>query len=82
MSCWNRTTTNLRSGTLYSYNTNLGDPKNLTTETHYSTNSYSTRNQNMVKGIAEYERIVSHIESYTGKLDFCPRVDDLAAIFI
>ena len=81
MSCWNRTTTNLRSGTLYSYNTNLGDPKNLTTDTHYSTNSYSTRNQNMIKGIAEYERIVSHIESYTGKLDFCPRVDDLAATY-
>ena len=81
MSCWNRTTTNLRSGTLYSYNTNLGDPKNLTTDTHYSTNSYSTRNQNMVKGIAEYERIVSHIEVYTGKLDFCPHVDDLAATY-
>jgi len=81
MSCWNRTTTHLRSGILYSYNTNLGDPKNLTTETHYSTNSYSTRNQNMIKGIAEYERIVSHIESYTGKLDFCPRVDDLAATY-
>ena len=81
MSCWNRTTTHLCSGILYSYNTNLGDPKNLTTDTHYSTNSYSTRNQNMVKGIAEYDRIVSHIESYNGKLDFCPHVDDLAATY-
>ena len=70
MSCFTRTTHNLRSGVMYQYNLNLGNPANLTTKTHYSAS------------VAEYERILAHIEKYAGqKLNFCPSVDDLAATY-
>ena len=81
MSCFSYKNISLKGGSLHQYNTNLGDPRNLTTKTHYSTNSYSTLNYNYAYGVAEYERILAHIESFTGKLNFCPHVVDLAATY-
>tara|TARA_R110000751_G_scaffold185851_1_gene292308 strand:- start:113 stop:991 length:879 start_codon:yes stop_codon:yes gene_type:complete len=81
MSCFSYKNISLRSGNLHQYNTNLGDPRLLTTKTHYSTNVYSTNNYNNAYGVAEYERILGIIEGYTGKLDFCPHVNDLAATY-
>ena len=81
MSCFSYRSISLNAGSLHQYNTNLGDPRNLTKETHYSTNTYSTLNYNYAYGVKEYERILAHIETYTGKLDFCPHVNDLAATY-
>ena len=81
MSCFSYKNISLNAGSLHQYNTNLGNPRNLTTKTHYSTSSYSTSNYNNAYGVAEYERILAHIEKYAGKLDFCPSVDDLAATY-
>jgi len=81
MSCFTRTTHNLRSGVMYQYNLNLGNPATLTTNTHYSSSGYSTGNHMWTQGIAEYERILAHIEKYAGKLNFCPSVNDLAATY-
>lgn len=81
MSCFSYKNISLRSGSLHQYNTNLGDPRNLTKETHYSTNTYSTLNYNNAYGVREYERILGIIEGYTGKLDFCPHVNDLAVTY-
>tara|TARA_R110000782_G_scaffold81137_1_gene160420 strand:- start:1425 stop:2441 length:1017 start_codon:yes stop_codon:yes gene_type:complete len=81
MSCFSYKNINLRSGSLHQYNTNLGSPVLLTTKTHYSTNTYSTLNYNNAYGVAEYERILGIIETYTGKLNFCPNVNDLAVTY-
>ena len=81
MSCFSYKNISLRSGSLHQYNTNLGDPRNLTKETHYSTNTYSTLNYNNAYGVREYERILGVIEGYTGKLNFCPHVNDLAVTY-
>jgi len=80
MSCFTKITHNLRGGKLDEYRKDLGDPRKLSTSTHYSSSSYTIDNHNYATGIASYNSIKSTVESYVGGIG-CPHVNDLAATY-